>query len=233
MPRNPIEAVEIVEPPIRELTKSQSSFKRGCFTGCLFIVIAIALFLLGIKFLIGAGPSVIKTVPSTFPQDIPVYDKDAIERITFIPGKYIYRSTEIAALFPKVILSPLLVRVPDSTQTNTTSKTPSTWNDIWQIISTPVNNLSDSVEIEWRNLDAEPSFIYTYYKKELGKKKYLINDEVRNKNEQHFTFTREDGISGFLLVEGDEESKPGTDYAALTVSIPKRKILPPTTTLKR
>lgn len=224
MPRNPIEAVEIVEPPIRELTKSQSSFKRGCFTGCLFIIVCIGLGLGTIKILIGAGPSTIKTLPANFPKDIPVYDKDAIEQITYIPGKYKYRSTEIAALFPKVLLSPLLVRVQDagqSTATATSSEAQSTWQDIWQILATPVSNLNDTVEIEWKNLDAEPSFIYTYYKKELSKKKYLVSDEVRERAEQHFSFNREDGVSGFLVVKGDEEAKPGTDYAALTVTLPK------------
>ena len=55
----------------------------------------------------------------------------------------------------------------------------------------------------------------------MGKKNYLISDEVRAKAEQHFSFYREDGISGFLLVRGDEESKAGTDYAALTITLPK------------
>lgn len=222
MPRNPIEAVEIVEPPIRELTKNQSSFKRGCFTGCFFIILCVGLALGTIKILIGVGPTTIKTVPAAFPNDIPIYDKDAIEQITSIPGKYKYRSTEIAALFPKILLSPLLTRAYDARQTTTSSQ--STWRDIWRILATPVSSLNDTVEIEWADLDAEPDFIYTYYKKELSKKKYLINDEVREQTEQHFSFNREDGIEGFFLVSGDATTKPGTDYAALTVTLPKQPI---------
>lgn len=221
MPRNPIESVEIVEPPLRELSKTGSSFKRGCLTGCLFFILIIALGLIGIKILIGAGPTTIKTVPYNFPPDIPIYDRDNIEQMTFIPGKYKYRSTEIAAFFPKILLSPVILRIQGAT--DAAASTTSGWfslSNLWQVIRTPVSNLDDTVEFEWQNLDAEPDFVYTYYRKELEKKHYAISDEVRLDARQHFSFSRSDGLSGFFVVEGDATLKPGTDYAALTVNIP-------------
>lgn len=222
MPRNPIESVEIVEPPIGELTRTRSSFKRTCFTGCLFIVLFVISLVVGARLLIGAGPETVKSVPENFPQAIPVYDKDAIEAITFISGKYKYRSTEIAAFFPKVILSPLLVRIHDSefSTGTSTSRAKLSLDSVWQIVRTPVSELKDTVQIEWRDINAEPSFVYSYYKKELTKNGYKIEDEVRERARQHFLFNHKTGVTGFLVVEGDEEAKPGTDYAVLTVNIP-------------
>lgn len=222
MPRNPIASVEIVEPPIGELTKKQSSFKRTCFTGCIFIVIFIVFLIVGIRFLIGDGPETVKTVPAEFPTAIPVYDKDAIERITYVPGKYKYRSTEIAAFFPKIILSPLLLRVQDYDLATSTAvgRGELSLNTLWRIISTPVSELKNTIQIEWRNIEAEPSFVFSYYRKELSKKGFVIENEVRQRTRQHFSFYNNIGISGFLVVEGDEEAKPGTDYAVLTVNIP-------------
>jgi hypothetical protein len=227
MPRNPIDSVEIVEPPIRELTKTRSSFKRGCVTGCFFILILGVATVGGIKFLIGAGPSTFKSVPSIFPKDIPIYDKDAIEAITFIPGKYKYRSTEIAAFFPKILLSPIILRIQGVNAPTPTTTEQSALRGLWRMVSTPVSDLSDTIHVEWKNIDAEPTFVYSYYKKELTKKDYAITNEVRSKTEQRFLFSREDGINGFLLVEGDEETKPGTDYAALMVNIPHKLLTSP------
>lgn len=221
MPRNPIASVEIVEPPIGELTKTKSSFKRACFTSCLFMVLFFVALILGVRFLIGSGPKTIKNVPPHFPTSIPVYDKDAIVRMTYIPAKYKYRSTEIAAVFPRIILSPLLIRVQDVdiSRTNTPQRGFSIAS-VWHIINTPTSELKDTVQIEWQKLEAEPSFVYTYYRKELSKKDFVIENEVRQRARQHFEFRNNAGVTGFLVVEGDEEAYPGTDYAALTVNIP-------------
>ncbi len=220
MRRNIIDNVEIVEPPIGELTKKKSGFKHACAYGCLFLIIIMVAFILFIRFFAGPGPQIIKKVPDTFPQDIPIYDPDNIEQISFISGKYKSRSIEIAALIPKIILSPLLIALNEDTPAVSTSTKQVTFQNIWKVITTPVGEHHDTVQIEWRNLDAEPSFIISYYKIELKKKEFIIEVESEGQGVKQFSFSRADGTSGSVYVQGDENIKPGTDYASLTVNLP-------------
>lgn len=213
MVRRNLDNIEIIEPPLNELTKKHS-YKRTCLTGCgclVFIIIAAAV---GLRLYIGPGPTTIKTLPTNFPTDIPIYGRDNIEDITFISGKYKNRGIEIAAFFPKVILSPLLVKM-EQTSTSTNNG----WKGIWQVITSPVGDHRDTVQITWRTLDAEPSFIIAYYQKELTKKNFKIEVESTGQSVRQFSFSREDGISGSLYVQGDETARPGTDSAILTVNL--------------
>ena len=216
MVRRNLDNIEIIEPPLNQLTKKHS-YKRTCLTGCGCLVFVIIAAAIGLRLYIGAGPTVIKNLPANFPSDIPVYDKDAIENITFISGKYKDRGIEIAAFFPKVILSPLLVKMEQGQAANNTTG----WGGIWQVITTPVGDHRDTVQINWSNLDAEPSFIISYYRKELTKKNFKIEVESEGKDVRQFSFSREDGTSGSLYVQGDETARPGTDYAILTVNLPQ------------
>lgn len=219
--RRNINNVEIVEPPIGELTKRYSAFstiKRACFTGCgclVVIIIGITIFL---RLALGSGPQTLQNVPDNFPNDIPVYDEDNIEQITFVSGKYKNRGIEIAAFFPKIILSPLFLTLNKNNQnTNDTDKLASVKN-LWQIISAPVSDHRDTAQIEWRNLDAEPSFIINYYKTELRKTGYKIDVESEGRGVRQFSFSK-DTITGSMYAQGDEELKPGTDYVVLTVNL--------------
>ena len=220
MAKNVIDNVEIVEPPIGELSKQHSSFKRTCLTGCGCVIFLFMLIAGGIKLFIGSGPSTIKTLPDNFPSSIPVYEKDNIDQITFIAGKYKNRSLEIAALFPKVILSPILLSLGHPTPNASSTNLVDSNKSLWKIITTPVGDARDTVQIEWRNMDAEPSFVEAYYKKELSKKNYTISDESIGNGQYQFNFNREDGLSGTFFSEGLEDQHPGTDYASLTINLP-------------
>lgn len=218
MVRRNLDNIEIIEPPLNELTKKHS-YKRTCFAGCGCLVLVIIAAAIGLRLYIGAGPTVVKTLPTNFPADIPVYDKDAIENITFISGKYKNRGIEIAAFFPKIILSPLLVKMEQREAATTTSG----WKGLWQVITAPVGDHRDTIQINWSNLDAEPSFVISYYRKELTKKNFKIEVESEGKDVRQFSFSREDGTSGSLYVQGDETVRPGTDYAILTVNLPQNQ----------
>jgi hypothetical protein len=222
--RRNIENIEIVEPPLEELTKKYSAFsaiKRTCMAGCGCLVLLIIGIIIFLKIAMGSGPQTLSKVPDSFPADIPVYDKDNIEKITFISGKYKNRGMEIAAFFPKIILSPLILTMdknqPSASTSNETGTLASVKN-VWKLINSPISDHRDMVQIEWKNLDAEPTFIVNYYKKELGKTDYKIDVESEGKDFKQFSFSRGD-ITGLLLVQGDEEVRPGTDYMALTVNI--------------
>ncbi len=219
--RRNINNVEIVEPPIGELTRKYSAFsaiKRTCLTGCGCLVLVIIGIIIFLRVALGSGPQTLKQIPDNFPADIPIYDKDNTEQITFVSGKYKNRGIEIAAFIPKIILSPLFLTLNKNNQdTNTTDKLASVKN-LWQIISSPVSDHRDTIQIEWRNLDAAPSFIIDYYKTELKKEDYNIDEESKGNNVQQFSFSK-DNITGSIYVQGNEKIKSGTDYMVLTVNL--------------
>ena len=219
--RRNINNVEIVEPPIGELTKKYSAFsaiKRTCFTGCGCLVVLIIGIIIFMRLALGSGPQTLNKVPDNFPNDIPIYDADNTEQITFVSGKYKNRGIEIAAFFPKIILSPLFLTLnKDEQSTNDAGKLASVKN-LWKIISAPVSDHRDTVQIEWRNLDADPSFIINYYKTELQKNDYNIDVESEGQDKYQFSFSK-DIITGSIYVEGNGDLKSGTSYMVLAVNL--------------
>ena len=228
--RRDLENVEIVEPPIGELTRKYSAFsaiKRACLTGCGCLFLLIIGIIIFIRIAMGSGPSTLSHVPDNFPADIPVYDPDSIEKITFISGKYKNRGIEIAAIFPKIILSPLLLSMNKDTAANNSTDKITSVTSLWKMISAPVSDHRDTVQIEWSKLDAEPYFIIGYYKTELKKKSYTIEVESEGENVMQFSF-RKDDTSGSVYVQG----KPGqgAEYAVLTLNLPVSATSTPETT---
>lgn len=219
--RKPVlDNIEIVEPPIGELTKTNSSLKKTCLAGCGCVIFLLIGAVVGLRLFVGSGPTVIKTLPDSFPADIPIYEKDSIDRMTFISGTYKNRSIEIASIFPKIILSPLLLQLRhEATSTNLGLIGNKSF---WNLLSAPVGDARDTVQIDWSNLDAEPSFVISYYRKELAKSGYQVDDTVKNPDSYEFNFNNEKGVSGSLFAQGKEEVRPGTDYASLTVNIPPK-----------
>ncbi|MDO8499458.1 MAG: hypothetical protein Q7S66_02250 [bacterium] len=216
MRRNILDRVEIVEPPLEELTRKKSGFKHACAYGCLFLLLLIVGFTLFVRLFAGEGPQTLKKLPANFPKNIPIYDQENLENISFISGKYKSRSIEIAAVVPKIILSPLLLTLDKTNQTSTSSRG-FTLQNLWKLVTTPITNSHDTIQIEWTNLDAEPSFIISYYKTELIKRGFTIDVESTAKGIKQFSFSHGD-LSGSLYVKGDEEERPGTDYTELTVN---------------
>ena len=219
--RRHINNVEIVEPPIGELTKKYSAFsavKRACLTGCGCLIIVVIGIIIFLRVALGNGPEILKKVPDNFPADIPVYDQDNIETITFVSGKYKNRGIEIAAFFPKIILSPLFLTLDKSDQNTENAGRLSSVANLWKIISAPVSDHRDTVQIEWKNMDADPAFVINYYKTELRKKDYKIEVESEGKGVRQFSFSK-DSITGSMYAQSEEEVRPGTDYAVLTVNL--------------
>ncbi len=225
MARN-LDDIEIVEPPIGELTKTRSSFRGACFTGFGCVIFFIIAVIIALRLLIGSGPSALSSVPANFPADVPVYDKDNIEQITFISGKYKNRSIEVASFFPKIILSPLIVSVQDDSggaqkMLERKKSDKSFWKRFWNLLSAPVAEWRDTVQIEWADTNTEPGFVVSYYKKELEKKGFETGQISRRPNlkQQQFSFSRTDGVEGVLIVEGSQnKDKGGIGYMILTVN---------------
>jgi len=212
--RRNLDDIEIVEPPIGELTKKRS-WKGACFTSCLFLIIVAVTTIVGIRFYVGPGPESSKGVPGNFPTDIPIYDKDNIENITLISARYKERGLGIATILPKLILSPIFYNSDNSTNSESIK-------NIWKTFSSPNNNYRDSIQIEWQHINADPNFVIAYYKKELKKKNFKIDIESEGKKIQQFSFSREDGLDGSIFAQVDDEKKSGTDYMLMTVNLPKQ-----------
>lgn len=219
MRRPVIDNVKIVEPPLEELTKKSSGLKGACLMGCFFLIVLFIGIIVFIRLYSGPGPKTYTRVPEYFPQDIPVYDPDNIEKVTFISGKYKSRNIELAALAPKIMLSPLLIALnKDSTGMDATTTRFESFKNIFSIIMTPVGDRRDTLQVEWRNMDADMNFVFSYYKSELLKKNFFIDSENDTAIKKQFTFSRNDGMGGSMLIQGDELNRPGTDYALLTIN---------------
>ncbi len=199
MRRDIIKDVEIKEPPLEELTRKYSTFssiKRSCLggCGCLFFLIIIVVLIL--KFAIGVGPKEISSSPQDFPTGIPIYDKDTIESITYISGTYKNRVIEIAALFPKIILSPLISALDKDTESNDSS----TFKEIWKLVNSPVSDQRDIIKIKWKQLNTDSDFLYSYYSTELKKSEFTITTESKSKHDKQFSF-KKDSITGSFYVK--------------------------------
>lgn len=221
-PADLIDDVEIVEPPLQELTRKGSFFKRTCLTGCGCVVVIIIAIIIGIYLFLGKGPDELKSIPDYFPDTIPLYDKDAIEKITLIPGKYEKRSIELALFFPKIILAPL----SDDSLENTTSSAQAILNSqmnsikkLWSVAATPDEDYTNTVKIEWRDVSADPQFIFSYYKNELTKNNYHVKIEDENPLQPQFSFSYKE-ISGTFIAYKDAGKKGGTSHAILKVILP-------------
>lgn len=211
--RKNLDNIEIVEPPIEELTKKRS-WKGACFTSLLLLILLGVGVVVGLKFYIGPGPKIGHTIPDNFPKDIPIYDKDNIESITYITARYKARGIGMASLFPKLLLSPIF----NSNEANKDKN--AVGDEFWKSFSNSEKNYGDSIQIQWSDVDANPNFVASYYKKEMLKKNFIIDLESEGKGIRQFSFSREDGVSGSILAQSATNSG-GTTYILLTVNLPK------------
>ena len=205
MRRDIIKDVEIKEPPLEELTRKYSTFssiKRSCLGGCGCLLFLIIILILILKFAIGVGPQNLTAVPSDFPVGIPIYDEEKIDSITHISGTYKNRVMEIAAIFPKIILSPLISALDkDAGEGNGSSN----FKDMWKIINAPVSDQRDVVKIKWADLNTDPEFLYSYYLTELKKNQFKITTESKTKNEKQFSFSK-DSVTGSFHIKSNADN---------------------------
>ena len=87
------------------------------------------------------------------------------------------------------------------------------------LMKEPVADHRDKIQIEWTELPAEPRFIYNYYKDELTKTGFIINEAVDKNNIRQFGFKL--GNTEGVLYITDDAQKEGTDFVSLTVNIGK------------
>lgn len=222
--RRNIDKIEIQEPPMQEFKKQRSCLKRACFTSCGCLVFFLIGALVILKFTAGPRVKELKSTPPNFPAEIIIYDKDNISKITLISGEDRSRAVETIAYGPKLILSPIFLvlekKFParaENAEGRIEEKT--TWEKFVNLIKKPVADHRDKIQIEWTELPAEPRFVYNYYKDELIKAGFTVNESSNKDDIRQFAFVLND-TEGVLYIT-DDAQKEGTDFVSLTVNIGK------------
>lgn len=220
MPQPNFDKVEIVEPPIEELTKGRSWLRRVAFFGCggfgLLVIVVVVIGWLALR----PGAQTKRAVPEEFPANIPLYDKDSIVRITVYPGRWQARLQTLRDLTPGP-LERILPRLPPTLLPPISTNPPpkSFGKKLWDFLSQPPERL-ESIQIEWSAMTADSDFVYNYYRAELRKKKFIIGESKNTADRaRELTFSNDRGISGRLILKS-EPNQAGTDYALLTVNLP-------------
>lgn len=216
MKRNLIDDVEIIEPPIEEITKHGGGWKKIGATGCGCSLLLLIFLIIGLKLAMGPGPQTLNKLPDNFPKDIPIYDEKNSDSITYLSGRYKNRTIEVAAFFPKIILAPLILEKNNNQNQDSWQ---SRLQKIWQVIATPVGDGRDVIRVTWNNVDTSQDYLIYYYQNELKKNRYHIDIKSEGQGIKQFSFSRENGISGTLYTEIGP-NKIGTKTVILTVNLP-------------
>jgi hypothetical protein len=213
-----IKDVKIVEPPIHELHKGSSVLMRSCFLGCGFFFVLIIGLLIGLRFYIGSGLKTVTVLPPNFPlEEIPLYNKDKINNMTFISGESKSRRVELAAIFPKIIMIPFILEEEKNT---TITKEKNNFKDLFETITTPVTDKKDNFKIEWQNIDnSYVNFINTY-QNELRKNKFIIDATGEGPDYKKIDFSRNDGYAGTIYAENKSDQKNKITYSFLMLNMP-------------
>ncbi|MFZ2190274.1 MAG: hypothetical protein WA057_02255 [Candidatus Magasanikiibacteriota bacterium] len=224
--RRNIEQIEIQEPPIQEITKKKSCARKSCTTGCGCIMIFLVASLILLKFTTGPRVKNLDQLPTDFPETIHIYDSDNITKISFVSGKEQNQILEAIAFIPKLIFSPIILTLDNKwgNQTQTNNTRPQidnrvNWQDWLKLIKEPVTDKRDLIQIEWTALSAEPRFVFNYYKNELEKTNFVIENETNNDEKKEFNF-KLDQIEGSIYIEDLSDNK-GTDFVSMTVKVPR------------
>lgn len=220
MRKNPIDKVEIVEPPLGELSKKTYTWRRSCFTSIFSIILFIGLLFGLARIYLGSGPKVLTSLPGNFPGEVPVYDQDNVQRITYIPGRYKEHGLALTAFIPKIFISPTFYNLDGATaQNGFAAQEYQAAKGLWDLLAKPETENLDTVRVEWNHLDAEPQFVASYYINQLKNAGYTGTQEINTAGEKQFSFVRGKTRVN-IYARGAVADHPGTDYAILTVHVP-------------
>ena len=224
--RRNIDHVEIQEPPLQEIQKKRSCLRRSCLTGCAGIIFFLIIATLFLRFFVISQPKELKILPTDFPSAIPLYDKDAIKRITFISGKQKSRTTELVAVLAEMTLSPILSLLDPEKQFsprlddkgNIIPVKRASWKKLARVLTSSQADRRDVIHIEWTELDAEPKFLEEYFGSGFKKEGFIVTIPSYATSARQFGFSN--SLSAGTVYIEDNNTKTGTDYLSLTVSLP-------------
>jgi hypothetical protein len=220
------ETIEIQEPTIQTLGKNRSCLKRSCFGGCGCLFLICIAFLLMVRLLAVPNLKELKTLPDSFPSElVPMYDKENIERISYLSAKEKGNTLERLAYIPKIIITPLYLMVeqylPSNYQILSDTRDLSGRERFTQIINKPLFANNSTFTIEWTHLSARPSFIKEYYTDELTKTGFTVTSTpVTPQYSEEITFTHTtEQINGTLRIIDPSPTDRGTDEVILELNL--------------
>lgn len=208
-----VENVEIQGPPIDEIQKRSSCLKQGCVSGLILLFGTLVFLIAVIHFFVKPNTKQLDDLPRSFPESVPLYDEDNLDRITYTPGDERGEAVELLAFVPKAILSPLILAL-ESSDIATGANTESLWESFIRILGMPVADHRNVIAVEWSELQATQGFIHSFYKTTLEDAGFVASDTSRP---QRSRFTHSDGMTVILDILDDGNEKNGTDYAILKV----------------
>lgn len=188
------EPIEIKEPPIQEIQRKKTCFGRSCSLGCIFFLLLITALVVFIRVSAITHPKEMKRLPDSFPKSIPIYDKDAIARITVVTGKKKALALAITEKLPRPMEKSFV--------------------DIMEKYA-QINDERNTYAIYWTNLSAEPKFIWDYYKTNLKRAGFSLV-EGNKTSELYF---KKDSTEGALTIS-DDPAVTGTDALTITALLP-------------
>lgn len=209
------EPIEIIEPPIQEIQRKKSCLGRSCSFSCFTLILLIVGLVIAVRFSAVARPKEIKQTPAHFPKSVPIYDKDAISKISIVSGKKKERAIQTAAKLPDIVANSIFRFVDGRVDEKQPTELPSTWDEFVYTLENNINDDRDTVTIEWADLIAEPKFIQDYYKTNLRRAGYVTALKTsEDKTTWELTFSKDD-VTGVLFIS-DTPTKTGTDLFTLT-----------------
>ncbi len=209
--------VIIQDPPMEEFGKRHSCIKRTCLSGCGCVL----LFFLGILFVVHFASQErtkeLKEIPKSVVSSVPLYDAQNIRTIQFTNAQEKNIAIEIAGFIPKIILSPFVIGFPEKFIENDNTEASSThFENIKTFLQRPLEDKKDTIFLEWTNLSADPKFVAEYYKNELKKQNFQIEETHINTYFTKIIFKKED-IRGILSIQDQSPTKEGTDSVSITI----------------
>lgn len=218
-----LDKIEIKDPPIQAFHKPSSCLKRSCMTGSVALLFFVASGLLLLRFATDTRTKEIKKIPEMVASQIPLYDTDNIDVIRYTSGKKKKDVLESVMLIPKVISAPVVIAwhtyMPFGQKENDTIAAMSFKNAFFYILKQPVASERDLIEIEWRELPAQPKFIDEYYQQEFKRKGFAIDVASSSATVRQFTFTKGD-VTGSTFIQDAPEDE-GTTFILMTIQLPK------------
>lgn len=200
---------------MQELNKKRSCLRRSCMSGCGCLAL-IAILLSALLWFAGRSPSKeLNRVPESFPDDIPLYDTDAISAISYASGKEKNQLLEIAAVVPRAAVNKTLDAL--DRRGDAASRFAPMLERI-RTLANPSNIRRDTYRIEWKNLSAQPKFIAEYYRTELTKRQFAVTRGMDTDVRISFSFKK--GLTEGVFLLSDDPRREGTDTLMLTVQTP-------------
>lgn len=176
-------------------TGSNSCIKRGCLGGIICVVFFSIGVIAAVRIAAGPGPREIKGLPSHFPTALELFEKDAVDTITFVPGEALARAARVERLMHRMLLGSIATYIAPPTLDP---------------------HGPDTVVLAWKHLDADRTTVAQHYARAIEAAHFTLSHQTDTAPTSVLSFDGP-GVHGEVRID-DHEAKKNTG-AAVTVTI--------------